>query len=113
MDFTTTNNTSYSVITIQTNKLNSINAPDLKALITNVCQAEKIQSIIIDFSNVNYCDSSGLSAILLANRLCSAANGSLILSGLQPMVKKIIEIAQLHRVLTIVDTLEEAQAKFN
>ena len=53
-------------------------------------------------------DSSGLSSILLANRLCRDAGGSFVLTGLSSHIKKLIEIAQLDRVLTITPTLDEA-----
>ena len=46
-----------------------------------------------------YCDSSGLSAILLGNRLCKDAGGKFIIASLKPNVQKLIEISQLNSVL--------------
>lgn len=89
-------------------KLNISNASELKALISTI-NSDSVSHLIIDLKATSYCDSSGLSAILSANRLCKNANGKFILTGLQPNVKKMIEIAQLHRVLTITETLEEAE----
>lgn len=64
--------------------------------------------MIVDLSETRYCDSSGLSALLVANRLTKAAGGTLVIAGLQPSVEKLIQISQLHTVLNITTTLNEA-----
>jgi anti-anti-sigma regulatory factor len=38
---------------------------------------------------------------LIANRLCKDTNGGFALTGLQPSVRKLVEIAQLDKVLMI------------
>jgi anti-anti-sigma factor len=59
-------------------------------------------------SATKYCDSSGLSAILTANRLCKDTNGKFVLCGLQDNVTKLIQIAQLDKVLSISSNQKEA-----
>jgi anti-anti-sigma regulatory factor len=49
-----------------------------------------------------------LSAVLQANRLCKDTNGRFCLAILQPNVMKMIQIAQLDKVLVVKATLEEA-----
>ena len=66
------------------------------------------KNIILDLSNCRYCDSSGLSAILVANRLCKNANGVFVLAGLQTAVERLITISQLDTVLNITKTVDEA-----
>jgi anti-anti-sigma factor len=63
--------------------------------------------IVLDLSESRYCDSSGLSAVLIGNRLCRDSEGKFVLSGLQASVEKLIQISQLDRVLTIVPTASE------
>ncbi len=65
-------------------------------------------NIILDLSNCRYCDSSGLSAILVANRLCKNANGIFFLSGLRKAVERLITISQLDTVLNITLNVEKA-----
>ena len=65
-------------------------------------------NIILDLTETRYCDSSGLSSVLVANRLCKNDNGTLVLVGLQPSVRKLITISQLESVLQIVPTVSEA-----
>ena len=59
-------------------------------------------------SETRYCDSSGLSAVLVANRLCKDSNGTFVLCGLQDSVNKLITISQLQNVFKITPTLNEA-----
>lgn len=111
MNFTVTHDNNYTIITSQVDKLNATNAPDLKAEILKQ-NRDSINNLVIDLANTSYCDSSGLSAILSANRLCKDSSGTFILCGLQPNVKKMIEIAQLNRVLNIVDNVDAAIKEF-
>jgi anti-anti-sigma factor len=107
MNFKIENQGNYSIITSSVDKLNATNAPDLKAAIVAI-NKNSINNIIIDLSDTSYCDSSGLSAILTANRLCKDSNGAFVLCGLQPNVSKMVSIAQLDRVLNIQEDLTKA-----
>jgi anti-anti-sigma factor len=66
------------------------------------------KNLILDLSTCRYCDSSGLSAILVANRLCKNASGTFVLTGLQPAVERLITISQLDTVLNITFSLDKA-----
>ena len=65
-------------------------------------------SLTIYLESVKYCDSSGLSALLVGHRVCKEANGSFILSTLQPSVEKLITISQLDSILNIKQSAQEA-----
>ena len=109
MNFETTQHTTYALITSQVEKLDASNASDLKDAL-HVLNKAGINSIIIDFSKTKYSDSTGLSAILLANRLCKDSNGKAVFMNLQPVVMKVISIAQLDKVLNIASNIEEANS---
>jgi anti-anti-sigma factor len=97
----------YTQIEVLVDKLDTHIAPSLKSeLVLIAGNGEK--NIILDLSNCRYCDSSGLSAILVANRLCKNANGTFVLSGLQTAVERLITISQLDTVLNITNTVDEA-----
>jgi anti-sigma B factor antagonist len=97
----------YALVKLQSEKLDSNLAPSLKSELV-VLSTEGIKNIIIDLAETRYCDSSGLSAILVANRLCKGSEGAFVLTGLQDSVKKLISISQLDTILTITNTLPEA-----
>ncbi len=107
MKYTIDKKENYTIITIDEKKLDTTIAPDLKSEFVKL-NAEGITNLILDLSNVKYTDSSGLSSILIANRLCNSSNGLLILSGLQDHVMKLITISKLETVLNILPTVEEA-----
>jgi anti-sigma B factor antagonist len=100
MNFQTTKNANVAVVKTMVNKLDATNAPELKAELL-VLNNSGINQIVIDMTDTKYCDSSGLSAILTANRLCKDSSGKFVLCGLQTNVHKMIEIAQLNKVLLI------------
>lgn len=106
MKFSVDKHEKYVLVKLEEEKLNSVIAPMLKSELILI-NAEGIRNIIIDLSAVKYCDSSGLSALLIGNRLCKGAEGSFILTGLQTAVEKLITLSQLEGVLTIIPTVEE------
>jgi anti-anti-sigma factor len=96
----------YTLIQVMEEKLDTHIAPNLKSELVLVSgNGEK--NIILDLSKVRYCDSSGLSAILVANRLCKNANGTFVLTGLNEAVERLITISQLDTVLNITSTVDE------
>lgn len=98
----------YTLIRSKVEKLDSTVSPLLKSEMV-VINNSGGRNIIIDLSHTRYCDSSGLSAILVGNRLCKNANGSFIVCGLQDSVKKLISISQLDTILNITPSFTEAE----
>ena len=97
----------HTLIKVLEEKLDTHIAPTLKSELVLVSgNGEK--NIILDLSNCRYCDSSGLSAILVANRLCKNASGTFVLTGLNDAVERLITISQLDTVLNISNSLDEA-----
>ncbi len=108
MEFEITKKEDHVVIKILSKKLDTNNAPELKSELVILGNGE-VKTIILDVSNCNYVDSSGLSAILVANRLCEDSIGTFILCGLQPDVEHLIRISMLHTVLLITKNVDEAE----
>ncbi|MDA3878884.1 MAG: STAS domain-containing protein [Prolixibacteraceae bacterium] len=108
MEYTVEKKSKFVVVTTTSTKLNTTNAPDLKSefvLLTN----DDCKNIILDLNSCEYCDSSGLSAILVANRLCEQINGKFVLTGLQPEVESLIKISLLDTILNIKENIDEAE----
>jgi anti-sigma B factor antagonist len=107
MNFEVDKRDNYALVTVKVEKLDSHVSPSLKSELV-VLNADDFKNLIIDLSETRYCDSSGLSAILVANRLCKNSEGSFVLTGLQRSVAKLISISQLDTILNITPTVEEA-----
>ena len=108
MKFQVTNKAGHSVVKVLSSKLDTNNAPDLKSELV-LLGNDNVKNIILDVSECSYIDSSGLSSILVANRLCEDAIGTFILCGLQPDVEHLIRLSMLHTVLLITKSVEEAE----
>ena len=108
MEFNIEKRNKYTLIQVQDEKLDTHIAPSLKSEMVLISgNGEK--NIVLDLVKCKYCDSSGLSAILVANRLCKNANGTFVLSGLNEAVERLITISQLDSVLNISETVDEAE----
>ena len=101
-------NGNHTLVKVESDRLDTNNAPDLKSKLV-VVNNEGEKNIVLDLSKVTYCDSSGLRAVLVANRICEDAIGTFILCGLQPDVENLVQILMLHTVLLITKTVEEAE----
>ena len=96
-----------TIIKTKMEKLDALNAPELKSELVLLNKGGS-KNVVMDLSETRYIDSSGLSAVLVGNRLCRDSNGSFVLCGLQPTVQKLISISQLESVLKITPTQNEA-----
>jgi len=109
MEFNIEKFENHTLIKVLEEKLDTHIAPTLKSELVLVSgNGEK--NIVLDLSNCRYCDSSGLSAILVANRLCKNASGTFVLTGLNDAVERLITISQLDTVLNISGSVEDAVA---
>lgn len=98
----------FAVLELQEEKLDATVAPGLKGELVMLTNEGHV-NIILDLQHVKYADSSGLSSLLVGNRLCNGAGGVFVLTNLQPPVQKLIDISHLGDVLDIIGTRQEAQ----
>ena len=97
----------YSLLRLHEEKLDSSVAPGLKSELITL-HAEGVINIILDLAEVKYTDSSGLSALLVGNRIMQEDGGIFILTSLSEHIMKLIKISQLDSVLNILPKNEEA-----
>ena len=107
MKFTVDKKDKYCVFTLNERKLDSIVSPKVKSELV-IINAEGFKNIILDLSEVEFIDSSGLSAILTGNRLCKDAGGTFVLAGANDAVKKLLRISQLEAILNVIPTVSES-----
>ena len=107
MKFSVEKKDKYCVFKLEDEKLNTLNAPKLKSELV-ILNAGGVKNIVLDLAEVTFVDSSGLSAILIGNRLCKNVNGTFCVINLGDYVSKLIKISQLDTILNIFGTVEEA-----
>ncbi len=107
MKFSIDRQDAFTIVTIDEEKLDSTIAPEVKSEFVTL-QAEGVKNLIVNMEVVKYSDSSGLSALLVGNRLFTE-RGSFVLCKLNEHVEKLITISQLHKVINILPTEDEAK----
>lgn len=105
MKFSIDRKDEYTILKIDEEKLDSTIAPEVKSEFVTL-QAEGVQNVVLNMEDIKYSDSSGLSALLVGNRLFSES-GSFVMCGVQEHVMKLIRISQLDKVMEILPTVEE------
>src|SRR5215208_1717466 len=107
MKYTIDKQEKYSLLKLHEEKLDSSVAPNLKSELITL-HAEGVRNIILDLSEVKYTDSSGLSALLVGNRIFQEEGGIFVLACLSDHTMKLIRISQLDSVLNILPSVEES-----
>ncbi|MGB3780678.1 MAG: STAS domain-containing protein [Tunicatimonas sp.] len=97
----------YSLVSLEEDKLDASVAPELKSELITM-HAEGTRNLILNMGQVKYTDSSGLSALLVGNRIFREDGGTFVMAALNDHVMKLLKISQLDSVLSIVPTTEEA-----
>ncbi len=109
MSYEIVKNQNHTLVRVISEKLDANNAPDLKSEFVFIHNSGE-KNIILDMEKCSYTDSTGLRAILVANRLCEDAIGTFILTGLKPDVENLIRISMLQTILLITKTVPEAES---
>lgn len=107
MKYTIDKQEKYCLLSLHEEKMDSSIAPNLKSQMITL-QAEGVRNIILDLTDVKYTDSSGLSALLVGNRIFQEDGGIFVLAKLSEHTMKLIKISQLDSVLHILPSVEEA-----
>lgn len=106
MKYTIDKQEQYTILKLQEEKLDTVLAPNLKSELVTI-NAEGIKNLILDLGEVKYTDSSGLSAILVGNRVFSESNGFFVIANITDHVLKLVRISQLDSVLNIASSVAE------
>jgi len=88
------------VFKLKERKLDSSIAPELKGEFLLLCKP-KVDTLVIDLAEVEFCDSSGLSALLIAERKMKEHEGKVRLSHVHKKVAGLLKISMLDRVFEI------------
>lgn len=74
-------------------------ARDMRMLIDSEIEGTLPKSLILDFSEVQFMDSSGIGLILGRKRLVEALGGGLYIKNTKPHIRKIISLAGLDNLI--------------
>lgn len=111
MNFTLENNGNIVIFRLKNTNVDGQVAAQFKAKILIIAQPD-IEALIIDLSEVEAMDSSGLGALLLAHRQLKDHNIPVIILGVQDFVKSLMSITRIDELFEYYATLEEALETF-
>ena len=100
MKFEVTRNGSSTVLKLKERKLDSSIASELKGEFLILC-TPKVQKLVVDLAEVEFCDSSGLSALLIADRKMKEHGGVVRLVHVHKKVMSLLRISMLDRTFEI------------
>ncbi|MBI5020113.1 MAG: STAS domain-containing protein [Ignavibacteriales bacterium] len=108
MKFEITKDGKATILKLHGRKLDSTVAPELKAEFLILCKPKNSTKLIIDLKEVQFCDSSGLSALLIADRTMRQHGGTVHLVHVHDKVLDLMRITQLDRMFTINKKVDDA-----
>lgn len=87
------------------------NASDARTALKKILDQGK-GCMVIDLSNTNYMDSSGLAAIVSALQTARTKDGDVYLSHMNDTLRALFELTQLHKICQIYDDTDSAVTAF-
>ncbi|TCK85047.1 STAS domain-containing protein [Albibacterium bauzanense] len=108
MKFTIDRHERYVVLKPHEKVLDGSAAPQVKSEFVRI-NTDGQRNIVLDLSEVEEIDSSGLRSALMAHRMCKALGGIFILAHANSEISQLIEICKLDEVLLSVPTIQEAE----
>lgn len=107
MKFSIDKHEKYLILRLDEANLDSDTAPKLKSELILIT-SEGQRNVVLDCSQLQQVDESGLSCLLVGHRICQQAEGAFLLTHVAKDVDKLIKISKLDEALTILPTNEEA-----
>lgn len=83
-------------------------SPKLRAFFHEKIHA-KCPALLIDFSKVNYIDSSGLATLVEYYQGSRPHSGKIVLAAMSPRVKSVFELVRLNEIFSIFDSTDLAR----
>jgi len=108
MNFDVKKENDYTILAIKEKKLDSSISPELKAEFLILCKNKKCSKLIVDLKTVEFCDSSGLSALLIAHRSMNEHKGEVRFANVHNSVLSLLKISQLDRIFNVHKSLKDA-----
>jgi len=98
------------VVAVALDKLDMSTANEFKRMMAPIVKDNK--RVVLDMNSVTFVDSSGLGAILSCLRELSSEGGDMKLCQVQKRVRVMFELVRMHRILSILNTPDEAVQAF-
>jgi anti-sigma B factor antagonist len=86
------------------------NSPAMRKVLLGEIKDKHTPKVLLNLKNVRYIDSSGIASLVEGLKAARDAGARLILYGLSPSVREVLELSRLQKIFEIYDTEEQALA---
>lgn len=90
-------------IVVRDEKFDITLAPEFRRQVEDAWRPD-IEEVVVDFSSVDFIDSSGVGALVSVHKRVAPHGGALTLQNPGPAVTSVIELLRLHRVFHLKQT---------
>lgn len=109
LDVTFVSSTGSAIIAEVTGEIDLRTAESLKSRLLAMSDAG-FRRIVLDFTEVRFCDASGLGALVAVQNRLSEHGGEIKLARVRPTLRRLLRITGLDRLFTVYDQVGEAVA---
>ena len=110
MEISTKDMKRVSLVTVA-GRVDSATAPDFEKALQSLIQANRNQ-IVLDLNGVDYMSSAGIRGMVSSLKAAKGGGGDLRLAQPSTRVKEVLELAGLHSIFAVYDSLIEAVGSF-
>lgn len=103
LNVSTSSQGGHAVVTAS-GELDLYTAPRLQAALAGLLR-EQVDRVVVDLSEVEFCDSTGMNVLLAAMKRLKEQGGIFELASPRPAVKRILQVTGLDTVFTILDAM--------
>jgi len=86
------------------------NSPAMRKALLGEIKDKRIPKVFLNLKNVRYIDSSGIASLVEGLKASRDNGGRLILYGLSPSVREVMELSRLQKIFEIYENEEQALA---
>ena len=100
------------ILELNENRATVLVSRDFKENFLRLIESNVSRNFILDFSKVEFVDSSFIGALVSGLKKITNMKGDLKLVGLQPSVRVMFELTRLNKVFEIFDNIADAQTSY-
>lgn len=97
-----------NLIVIMKGELDHHSTEEVRNKIDNQLDAEGVNNLILEFSQVSFMDSSGIGVVIGRYKRLKAKNGNVCIVGVSPSVKRVFELSGMFKIIGLYDNIDQA-----
>jgi anti-sigma B factor antagonist len=86
------------------------NSPAMRKMLLGEIKEKRTPKVLLNLKGVRYIDSSGIASLVEGLKAARDLGSRLVLYGLSPAVREVMELSRLQRIFEIYDSEEQALA---